>query len=247
METMRWGSTALMLLLVGGCGNSRDDLSMEVVTNLPDGDGTGSNASGSYIVDLKTVGCSGTCPTVAVFGFSFSICQEGKTFLSKGVTVDQNSGHLDVTVLSSALYVTELAGGIDQDGDYDVGGATTELSGAVQITARVTGTITTDHQITGTARAWGFGEADGTSINCIGTFSLTGSCSGQCGGNSGADAGRPDLGASDYRIPDVGSATDSGVDGPSVDACVDPPTCTSDSQCCPGNKCVGQPGNKACK
>jgi len=237
METMRWGSTALMLLLVGGCGSSRDDLSMEVVTNLPDGDGTGSNASGSYIVDLKTESCSGTCPTVAAFGLSFSICQEGKTFLNKGVTVVQNSGHLDVTVLSSALYVTELAGGIDQDGDYDVGGATTELSGAVQITARVTGTITADHQITGTARAWGFGEVDGTSINCIGTFSLTGSCSGQCG-NSGADAGRPDLGVSDYGIP---------VDGPSVDTCVDPPTCTSDSQCCPGKKCVGQPGNKTCK
>jgi hypothetical protein len=48
-------------------------------------------------------------------------------------------------------YVSRLAGGIDGDGSYDVGGLRTQFGGQVTITARTQGTLVTAG-LTGTAR-----------------------------------------------------------------------------------------------
>jgi hypothetical protein len=108
-----------------------------------------------------------------VLGFDVSICVQGTDFSDRRITLTQDGGHLDARISGSSLFVKELAGGLYQDGRFDVGGVTTELNGKVKITARVTGTIQ-GGEISGTARALGRGNADGTSIDCLGTFAVSG-------------------------------------------------------------------------
>jgi hypothetical protein len=114
------------LPLALGCSSSNnagEDLGVGTVTHLPDGTGTGTAASGTYTVQLDVTGCSGEC-TASAAGIVFSICNPGPVG-SATMTVTQAGGHLTVHSDSSNVVVHDLAGGIDANGDFDVGGLAT--------------------------------------------------------------------------------------------------------------------------
>jgi len=141
--------TALALtLLVAACGGGGGDLDPDVVTDLPPGDGTGAAATGTYDMATVTTGCSGTC-RIEVEGFPYSACDIG-TRLDETAEVVQTDGVLTVDVEDSD-YVSQLAGGIDADGTYEVGGLRTQNGGEVVITARSAG-IVSGGAWSGTAR-----------------------------------------------------------------------------------------------
>lgn len=170
---MRWVCFSFALF-TAGCSSGRADLAEDIVTSLPDGDAQGDSASGTYLVDLTTQSCGGICPDVRVIGIPVQICVQGADFTNQRITITQDQGHLDARISGSTLFVRALAGGIDGDGSFDVGGVTSALNEQVKITARVKGTIRSSGEIEGTARALGRGEADGTTIDCLGTFSVKG-------------------------------------------------------------------------
>jgi hypothetical protein len=133
---------------VAACGGAAGDLDPDVVTELPPGDGTGTAATGTYDMESVTTGCSGSC-RIEVEGFPYSACDVG-TRLEETAEVEQQDGRLTVDVADSD-YVSQLAGGIDADGSYEVGGLRTQNGGEVVITARSVGTVT-GGAWTGTAR-----------------------------------------------------------------------------------------------
>jgi hypothetical protein len=157
-------------LCVAGCGGD-GGLSRDEVLNLPPGDATGQALSGEYEVTIATVDCSGQCPSYTVLGFTVHICRPGAVD-NERITVTQNGGELTVTG-DSSLWVQHLKGGIYQDGHYDIGGYALQ-GDAVDVTARVRGTISPDGTLTGTAQAKGVGESDGLKINCVGTYDFNG-------------------------------------------------------------------------
>lgn len=173
---LRAGSAGLALglaLAVGalfGCGGD-GELSTDTVTSLPDGTATGTAHSGRYRLTVVTTSCGGSCPKFQYGPFVMTICDmDDKS--SDTVTLTQQDGHLTVTDASS-FYVSRLEGGINADGSFDVGG--TELqSGVVRVNARARGSIDASGGITGEVKAHGNGEAEGQSINCTGTYALSG-------------------------------------------------------------------------
>lgn len=162
---------ALLSVAILGCGDGSSDLSREAVTNIPPGSAKGTAFGGSYTMTLVTTTCSGTCPAMGIL----SVCSEGAKD-TETATVTQKDGKLEM--VSSGLMVNSVAGGINSDGNFDLGGYGTQGAGAVAITARVTGTIATNGKVTGTARARGVGSVKlGTetiNINCNGSYALTG-------------------------------------------------------------------------
>ena len=162
---------ALCAFAIGCSDDGSADLAVDVVTNLPDGTGTGTTASGEYDVELYTAACGGGC-VVDYQGFTISLCDVGSRD-SVTLTVTQTEGHLQVDVPDDSLYVTRLEGGIDEAGGFDVGGYATQQGGTVTITARVRGTLV-DGALAGTALAHGDGNVDGHGIDCIATYELTG-------------------------------------------------------------------------
>jgi hypothetical protein len=172
MERNWWISlVALIGVALSGCGDGSGDLSKEAVTSIPPGSAKGTAFGGSYTITLVTTTCSGTCPALGIF----SICSEGAKD-TEMATVTQKDGKLEM--VSSGLIVNSVAGGINSDGNFDLGGYGTQGSGAVAITARVTGTIANNGKVTGTARALGVGSVkvgtDTININCSGSYALTG-------------------------------------------------------------------------
>jgi len=157
-------------LCVAGCGGD-GDLSKDVVINLPPGDATGAALSGEYQVTIATTDCSGQCPSYTVWGFTVHICRPGAVD-NERITVNQDNGVLEV-IGDSSLWVQHMKGGIYQDGHYDVGGYAVQGE-AVDVTARVRGTISPDGTLTGTALAKGVGESDGLKINCVGSYDFSG-------------------------------------------------------------------------
>jgi hypothetical protein len=157
-------------LCVAGCGGD-SDLSREVVTNLPPGDAAGTALSGEYNIDITTTDCSGQCPSYTVLGFTVHLCRPGNVD-SERVTVTQQDGLLDVKG-DSSLWVQRLKGGVYQDGHYDIGGYAVQGE-AVDVTARVRGTLTAGGAFNGTARVKGVGESDGLQINCLGSYDIIG-------------------------------------------------------------------------
>lgn len=129
----------LLLCFLVACGG--DDLDPDVVTDLPPGDATGTAASGVYELTSLTTACAGTCATVED-GFTFSACDVG-TRLDDRAEITQADGALTVD-LDGNDYVSRLAGGLDADGGFDVGGLRTQLGGEVSITARARGTLAGD-------------------------------------------------------------------------------------------------------
>jgi len=163
---------AMLVVGIAACGGS-GELSREEVTSIPPGDATGTALSGSYRLTIVTTHCDGSCPSFQVIGsIYYSICKPNATD-HETVTVTQKEGVLEVTG-DSSLWVQNMSGGVLSDGQFDVGGYETEADGNVQITARVKGTIDDTGSILATARVRGVGSAEGQTINCTGTYDVTG-------------------------------------------------------------------------
>jgi hypothetical protein len=162
----------LIALLVAGCGGGDDYLDQGVVTSLPSGDALGSDRSGEYELELYTTSCAGTC--VIDYGvLTVTFCEVGDID-NETVTVTQQDGHLQVDS-GGSLFVTRMTGGIWSDGSFDVGGYSTEEGGQVHITGRAEGSLTSGGDLTGVARAHGWGTVDGQSLNCAASYDVTGS------------------------------------------------------------------------
>lgn len=173
MAPTRLGLAVLAAFALGCGSGSADDLSLSSVTHIPDGSGTGTAASGTYTVQLDVTGCSGAC-AATYGGLSFSICNVGPAG-SAVLTATQSGGHLVVHSDTASLAVHDLSGGIDANGDFDIGGVATAVEGQnLTVTTRATGTLN-GNAATGTALSLGNGTVDGSAINCVQTAVLTGS------------------------------------------------------------------------
>jgi hypothetical protein len=157
---------ALALLLLASCG--ADALDPDVVTHLPDGDGAGTAASGTYAIDLYTSGCQGRCS----YGSGQSVCDIGQRHAGS-LVITQSGGHLRIEPEGTELVLTRLESGIWKDGHFDVGGLATQLGGNVVITARASGTLSAT--LTGQARARAQGKVGGDELDCTASFDLSGS------------------------------------------------------------------------
>ena len=167
------GVFSMVAGLLGGCSGGGDPaLDKDVVTSLPSGDATGSDADGDYQVQLYTSACSGDCK-YTYLGFDVSGCDVGHTD-SATLTLTQVDGHLQADVNGSSLLVTRFEGGLWQDGSFDIGGYSTQQAGDIEVTARATGSLSGD-TVTGTAKAHAWGSVDGSGVNCTATYDLTGS------------------------------------------------------------------------
>ena len=166
-------SLLLAALLALSCGDGEDSLDKDKVTNIPPGTAKGSAYSGEYRVTLTTTSCAGTCPVF--LGGLYAICKEGASD-TENATVTQQDGKL--TVHSKGLMVNSVSGGVNADGNFDVGGFGTQQSGKVAVTARVSGTIAKSGAITGTARTRGNGVvndgATDVTIACTASYALSG-------------------------------------------------------------------------
>lgn len=163
-----WALAALV-----GCGGD-SGLSRDVVTSLPDGNATGTALSGQYRVTITTTSCAGACPSFQVLGvFTYSICKVGDVDSNETITTTQTDGHLEV-VGDSSLFVQRLVGGVDADGAFDIGGYEAQGEGQVDVTARARGSISQSGLLQATAQARGVGSAEGKSINCVGSYTLSG-------------------------------------------------------------------------
>jgi hypothetical protein len=152
-------AVTFIVAAASGCdGGGGGDLDPDVVTNLPPGDGTGTALTGTYSMESVTTSCDGDCSTT-VDEFTYSACDVG-TRLDSTAEVIQADGALMIDVEDSD-YVSQLAGGVDADGSFDVGGLRTQQGGEVTITARGVGTITAG-TMTGTTRL----RVDGMGLGC---------------------------------------------------------------------------------
>jgi hypothetical protein len=145
----------------GGGGSFEEDLDPEVVTNLPAGDGTGTAATGDYDLVSVTTACAGDC----LLGGSdmdpgFPICDVG-TELTQTAHVEQDGGVLDIDVDDSE-YVSQLAGGVNADGSFEVGGYITQNGGEVEVTSREVGTFDAT-SLSGTGRL----QVIGGDLDCL--------------------------------------------------------------------------------
>lgn len=172
---MRSVVLGLSLVLLAACGD--DTLSRDVVTNLPPGDATGSAATGTYHLQVRTRSCSGSC-SVTVIGISWRLCEVGDS-ASETVTVTQTNGTLDIRDIGSSMYVNQLHGGIDGDGSFDVGGYQIQEGTSVGVAMRVQGTIAASGAIVADAAAKGNGSYDGQTISCSATYEVTGERTGK--------------------------------------------------------------------
>ena len=165
------GLTAFVFIFAGcgGGGSSSGNLSISEVTNIPDGDGTGLAFTDSYNVDIRTISCSGSCPAIQSGIFTITLCDVGDRD-QEIMQVTQRDGHLEVD--GDGLYINHMEGGIFQDGSFEVGGYATEYSGGVDITGRVEGSITSEHQISATAILYARGSVEDTNISCKGTYEI---------------------------------------------------------------------------
>ena len=153
MQSVHFLSAALAALVLGcggddgGDGGGGDDLSVETVTHLPDGTGTGTAASGDYDVYFEVTACSGAC-SGSDSEWTISFCELGQVGPTGIITltVTQSGGHLDVQNNTAHTAVHEAVGGIDQNGDFDVGGVNMPGSGdTITVTERTRGTRSWDH------------------------------------------------------------------------------------------------------
>ncbi len=161
------------LPLALGCSSSGEDLSVDTVTHLPDGTGTGDAASGVYTLQLDVTACSGSC-SATVAGFPVSICTVGPAG-SAVMTVTQTGGHLAVHNDGANVVVHDLSGGIDANGAFDVGGVAAGVDGQdLTVTTRAEGTLG-GGTATATAESQGTGTVDGTPIDCVQSLQMSGS------------------------------------------------------------------------
>ena len=102
-----------------GCGDG--GLDPFSVTTIPDGNATGTAASGIYDIEIRTVDCDGICAGSSGI-FSLSFCDIGDVD-QETITITQSDGHLSIDWDEP---ISRLEGGLDQSGQYDVGGVGTQ-------------------------------------------------------------------------------------------------------------------------
>lgn len=145
----------------GGGGGFEDDLDPAVVTDLPPGNGAGTSASGQYVRELVVTSCAGDCEIGGdEDGDAFSICDVGLEF-TEFAQVEQSDGILDFDVDNNE-YISRLAGGINSDGSFEIGGYITQGGGAIEATAREVGTISA-WRLTGAGRR----QIRSPSMDCV--------------------------------------------------------------------------------
>jgi hypothetical protein len=145
-----------LFFLLAACGGDGLALDRDEVTSIPDGTGTGTAATGLWVGTLTTTSCSGTC-----FVRGFSLCDVGELDEYE-LDIVQTDGRL---VIESDLDTPSMAGGIDADGAFRVGGYATELGGMVELLSETTGQLTGD-TFTGTVIASSDGSFDGEAFTC---------------------------------------------------------------------------------
>jgi hypothetical protein len=168
---LRFTLLASLFALVPACGGGGGDgdLDPEVVTNLPPGDGTGGGATGVFAMESITTSCDGEC-TIGGGGGDpgFSVCDVG-TRLDETADVTQTDGELVIDIPDSQ-YVSRLEGGIFADNTFEVGGYVTQQGGEVEITSRVTGTVSGANMTgTGRLRVSGLGASCTIGVDVDGT------------------------------------------------------------------------------
>lgn len=159
-----------MLLVLSGCGSG--GLTQDDVTNLPDGNATGTAYTGTYQLELITKSCSGKC-YIEYQNLPVSFCDVSDKE-SANITVTQSEGHVQVEADEGDLQVTLLEGGINTDGSFTVGGYATQYGGQLKVASKATGTITTDGNFQGEAETHLWGSGEGQSLNCTAQFTLQG-------------------------------------------------------------------------
>jgi hypothetical protein len=156
-----------------GCGGGGGaSLGIGDVTSIPSGTATGTAASGTYAVTIAVSACSGAC-TATGLGLTISLCTAG-TSSSANIIVVQSGGHLTAQTTSGDTGVASYAGGINSDGSFDVGGATSNADGEdVTITSEATGSLE-GNVLSATVQTLYSGDASGNPIDCQATTQVSG-------------------------------------------------------------------------
>jgi hypothetical protein len=148
----------LCLVFFAACGGgSGGDLERDDVINLPAGSGTGTAATGTYLMELRVTACVGTCTP--------GVCEDGDV-VGGEAAVTQQDGRLTLDAGG-----VPLTGGIDTDGGYVIGGFGT--LGTLDAAIRSEGTWSGD-SLNGTYDAHIVGTQGGDSIDCTVESSLSG-------------------------------------------------------------------------
>jgi hypothetical protein len=157
--------------LAGDAGKPTFDLSQSTVTSIPPGNAQGSALSGDYQITVYTTSCAGTCPLID----GISSCDVGHESI-RAVQVTQVDGRLQTD--DDELDVSRLVGGINADGSFDIGGFATQKSSAISVAERVTGTVGSADEfhtpMNATVQERATGMAEGTSLDCLSTYSVSG-------------------------------------------------------------------------
>lgn len=164
---------AAWFVLLAACGGGAvGDLEPEDVTGVPDGDASGTAASGNYELELYTRSCVGECPVLEVGIGVVSLCDIGEVDYPE-IDVTQTDGHLDMKTYG--LFPDRLEGGLHADNTFVVGGWGTQYGATIVV--RADGTVAGD-TITGTAETRQYGSYDGTDFDCTIVHDLTGTRTG---------------------------------------------------------------------
>lgn len=155
--------------MLAACGGP-DDLSVDAVQSIPDGDGTGAALAGDYAVDVRVVECRGACGPFSVGIFSASLCDVGEVD-SAYLTAHHADGHL---AIDTDDLPSRFEGGAYHDGSFDVGGYATQLGGELQITARALGIVDAAGRFEATVRSRSWGSIEGQSVDCVGVREVVG-------------------------------------------------------------------------
>jgi hypothetical protein len=156
-----------------------DYLGEEVVTMIPAGDAQGNAASGAYQTRATIVSCSGACDSVEVGGTGYTVCERDAESI-EWVAVEQDDGvlvvHLDddghIGINLDGFVPVRLAGGIDADGGWDVGGRDTKFGGSLESTARARGSVRPGEPLEGTLEVHTVGVVDDVQVDCHATHRL---------------------------------------------------------------------------
>jgi hypothetical protein len=168
----------LLPLLLTGCferlgGVFGGDLSERDVTDLPEGDASGSKWTGQYNVEIYTVACDGECGPISFGYYTVSMCDVGDTD-SEWLEVDQSDGALDLELDDP---ISRYQGGVYSDDSFEAGGYGTDYGGDIEMAALLEGTFTIQGlTATATSHIWGDTEIDGESvhIDCTGEYEVDG-------------------------------------------------------------------------
>lgn len=164
-----------LLGTLGTSGCNQEALSEDTVTSIPPGSGRGTALSGTRQVTWVTTDCDGDCfPVRLTETILYGVCDRGFRQTTTA-TFSQQDGALVMDVEGSS-FVSQLRGGVNGDGSFDVGGVKTEVSGTFTMRGRVDGRL--DPNGGGRARARVITtprtrDAGVLSTNCTSTHELT--------------------------------------------------------------------------